>query len=188
MAFYKSNESVGIVNGILLFLLFAVLFPPYVICYVSVLYIASGGDVVPAPAGGGLPGIPPAPPAPPAFGTPPAPTVGGQASGGYGGATGVPRYGGDDAWKAAADPLRVRRSRLRRSRLRFHSRTFRTRGRRCFGADRRDGCRRAFRAGTSRATGAARTDGLSRKFLSGVTIRGRSPHAGMPAAAACRQS
>jgi hypothetical protein len=103
--FYKTNESVGIVSGILLFLLFAVLFPPYAICYVSVLYIASGGDVVPAPVGGGLPGIPPAPPAPPAFGAPAAPTGGGRAPGAYGGAGGAPRQGGDDAWKAAADPL-----------------------------------------------------------------------------------
>jgi hypothetical protein len=103
--FYKTNESVGIVSGILLFLLFAVLFPPYAICYVSVLYIASGGDMVPAPVGGGLPGIPPAPPAPPAFGTPASPTLGGQASGAYGGGGGVPRQGGDDAWRAAADPL-----------------------------------------------------------------------------------
>ena len=35
--------------GILLFLVFAVLFPPYAICYVSVLYIASGGDVAAPP-------------------------------------------------------------------------------------------------------------------------------------------
>ena len=104
-AFYKTNESVGIVSGILLFLLFTVLFPPYAICYVSVLYIASGGDMVPAPVGGGLPGIPPAPPAPPAFGTPASPTVGGQAPGAHGGPAGLPRQGGDDAWKAAADPL-----------------------------------------------------------------------------------
>jgi hypothetical protein len=103
--FYKTNQSVGIVSGLLLFLLFAVLFPPYAICYVSVLYIASGGDVVPAPVGGGLPGIPPAPPAPPAFGTPASSTLGGQAPGAYGAAAGVPRQGGDDAWKVAADPL-----------------------------------------------------------------------------------
>ena len=46
LAFYRTNESVGIVIGVLLFLLFAVFFPPYAICYVSVLYIASGGDTV----------------------------------------------------------------------------------------------------------------------------------------------
>lgn len=74
--FYQTGDTVGIVVGILLFLVFAVLFPPYSVCYVSVLYVASGGDVAVAPAGGGMGGIPPAPPAPPAygagtFGTPP---------------------------------------------------------------------------------------------------------------------
>ena len=105
LAFYRTNESAGIVIGILLFLLFAVFFPPYAICYVSVLYIASGGDIAPAPASGGRPGIPPAPPAPPAYGPPAPPVAGGQVPGAYGGAPGVPRPGGDDAWKAAADPL-----------------------------------------------------------------------------------
>ena len=105
LAFYRTNESLGIVMGILLFLLFAVFFPPYGICYISVLYIASGGDIVAEPVRtGGLPGIPPAPPAPPAYGTPAAPIVGGLAPGAYGGVA-VPRPGGDDAWKAAADPL-----------------------------------------------------------------------------------
>ena len=105
-AFYQTNEYVGIVAGILLFLLFAVFFPPYGICYISVLYIASGGDVVAEPVKtGGLPGIPPAPPAPPAYGTPASPIVGGQAPGGYGASSAAPREGGDDAWKAAADPL-----------------------------------------------------------------------------------
>ena len=105
VAFYRTNESVGIVLSILLFLLFAVLFPPYGICYISVLYVASGGDIAADPVTGGLPGIPPAPPAPPAFGTPASPVVAGQGPGGYGGGAGVQRQGGDDAWKAAADPL-----------------------------------------------------------------------------------
>ena len=106
LAFYRTNETVGIVIGVLLFLLFAVFFPPYAICYVSVMYIASGGDVVAVPVkAAGVPGIPPAPPAPPAYGTPAAPVVGGQVPGAYGGAAGAPRRGGDDAWKAAADPL-----------------------------------------------------------------------------------
>ena len=66
---YQGSDVAGIVIGLLLFLVFAVLFPPYAICYVSVLYIASGGDVAVAAApAGGLPGIPPAPPAPPAYG------------------------------------------------------------------------------------------------------------------------
>ena len=103
VGFSRTNQSVGVVVGLLLFLLLAVFYPPYSICYVSVLYVASGGEVEPARPGG-LPGIPPAPPAPPAFGAPSAP-----AAAPYGGAaTGVTaglRQGGDDAWKAAADPL-----------------------------------------------------------------------------------
>ena len=121
-AFYQGSEYVGIVVGILLFLLFAVLFPPYAICYISVLYIASGGDVVVEPVKtGGLPGIPPAPPAPPSYGAPASPVVGGQAPGGYGASSAVPRQGGDDAWKAAADPLAAQVPRLRRSRRRLRS-------------------------------------------------------------------
>ena len=84
---------------------FAVLVPPYVICYVSVLYISSGAEVGAERAkASGLPSYAPAPPAPPAFGAPAAPAVAGQAAGGYGAAA-TPRQGGDDAWKAAADPL-----------------------------------------------------------------------------------
>jgi hypothetical protein len=93
----KSDGTVGGVLAIVLFLVFAVLFPPYAICYVSVLYVGSGGDLVAVPAGGGM-GLPPAPPAPPSYG--------GQT---YGAA---PTYSmppgpsaGADAWKAAADPL-----------------------------------------------------------------------------------
>ena len=83
---------------------FAVLVPPYVICYISVLYISSGAEIRAERAGaGGSPGYAPAPPAPPAFGAPVAPAVAGQAAGGYGAA--APRQGGDDAWRAAADPL-----------------------------------------------------------------------------------
>ena len=75
---YGGSEGAGIVLGLLLFLLLAVLFPPYAICYVSVLYVASGGDVVPATAGG-LPGIPPAPPAPSTYGAPAPPAYGAPA-------------------------------------------------------------------------------------------------------------
>jgi MFS family permease len=93
----RASETAGIVVGILLFLLFAVLFPPYSICYVSVLYVASGGDVAVAP-GGGMGTLPPAPPAPPAygagsFGTPPAYSMPARPP------------ASDDAWKEAADPL-----------------------------------------------------------------------------------
>ena len=83
---------------------FAVLVPPYVICYVSVLYISSGAEIgAERVKTGGQAGYAPGPPAPPAFGAPAAPAVAGQAAGGYGAA--VPRQGDDDAWKAAADPL-----------------------------------------------------------------------------------
>ncbi len=101
MGVYQGSEWVGVAIGLLLFLVFAVLFPPYSICYVSVLYVASGGDlaVAKAPAGG-LPGIPPAPPAPPSYGAPASPTYGGPSSG-----TGATATAGPDAWKAAADPL-----------------------------------------------------------------------------------
>ena len=102
MGVYQGSEWAGVAIGLLLFLVFAVLFPPYSICYVSVLYIASGGDVAVAKApAGGLPGIPPAPPAPPSYGAPASPTYGGPPSG----ATGVTAPAGPDAWKAAADPL-----------------------------------------------------------------------------------
>ena len=96
--FGKADSTVGVIVGILLFLVFAVLFPPYAICYVSVLYVGSGGDLVTVPAGGGM-GIPPAPPAPPSYG-------GGQTLGTpptYSMPPGAPASA--DAWKAAADPL-----------------------------------------------------------------------------------
>ncbi len=103
---YQGSEWAGVVVGLLLFLIFAVLFPPYSICYVSVLYIASGGDVAVAVPAGGLPGIPPAPPAPPAYGTPASPTWSGPAPGATGVTTPVaPPPAGADAWRAAADPL-----------------------------------------------------------------------------------
>ena len=96
----KSDGTVGGILAIVLFLVFTVLFPPYAICYVSVLYVGSGGDIVTVPAGGGIGmGIPPAPPAPPSyggqttFGTPPQ----------YSMPPAAPASA--DAWKAAADPL-----------------------------------------------------------------------------------
>lgn len=97
-AFFKTNETLGFVIGALLFIVFGVLFPPYAICYVSVLFVGSGGDIVTVPAGGGMGTLPPAPPAPPAYG--------GQGMGA------PPVYSmppqspaGADAWRAAADPL-----------------------------------------------------------------------------------
>jgi hypothetical protein len=99
VVFGKADSTVGVVVAILLFLVFAVLFPPYAICYVSVLYVGSGGDLATVPAGGGMGmGIPPAPPAPPAYG---GQTFG--ASPTYSTPPGAPA--GADAWKAAADPL-----------------------------------------------------------------------------------
>ena len=96
LGFYQASHAAGILLGVLLFLVFAVLFPPYSICYVSVLYIASGGDLAVAPvAGGPMGALPPPPPAPPAFGTPAAATVPAPGA----------SPAGPDAWKAAADPL-----------------------------------------------------------------------------------
>ncbi len=107
----QAEEWAGIAVGILLFLVFAILVPPYTICYVSVMYLGSGGAVAPVP-GGGLPGVPPAPPAPMApagYGTPASPTMAAPAAGA---ATAVTAPGAPpapppaaDAWKAAADPL-----------------------------------------------------------------------------------
>jgi hypothetical protein len=94
----RSDGTVGLVVGILLFLVFAVLFPPYSICYISVLYVASGGEFASVPAGGGMGTLPPAPPAPSVYagqgmGRPPTYSM-------------PPRTAaGADAWKAAADPL-----------------------------------------------------------------------------------
>jgi hypothetical protein len=103
---YQGSEWAGVAIGLLLFLVFAVLFPPYTICYVSVLYIASGGDVAVGAPAGGLPDIPPAPAAPAAFGTPASPTWTGSAPGATGVTTPVaPPSAGADAWRAAADPL-----------------------------------------------------------------------------------
>jgi hypothetical protein len=93
LGFSRASDTAGIVTGILLFLVFAVLFPPYSICYVSVLYVASGGDVAVVPAGGGLGALPPA------YGTPAATTT----EPGVPSAPGTPANA--DAWRAAADPL-----------------------------------------------------------------------------------
>lgn len=95
---YQGSETAGILIGLLLFLVFAVLFPPYAICYISVLYIASGGDLAPAAAPTGvLQGVPPAPPAPTVYS---ADSYSGPA------APVTPRPpAGEDAWRAAADPL-----------------------------------------------------------------------------------
>lgn len=93
---YQGSEVAGVIIGLLLFLVYTVVFPPYMICYVSVLYIASGGDVAPATAQvpGGLTGIPPAPPAPQSYAAdsvtaPVAPVT----------------PAGADAWRSAAHPL-----------------------------------------------------------------------------------
>jgi hypothetical protein len=67
----RASESAGGIIGGLLFIVFEVVVGPYVICYVSTMYLGSGG-VEPALAGGGAPtppvggyAVPPAPPAPP---------------------------------------------------------------------------------------------------------------------------
>ena len=58
----KVSSSLGGVIGGLLFIVFEVVVGPYVICYISTMYLGSGG-VEPAFAGGHA--VPPAPPAPP---------------------------------------------------------------------------------------------------------------------------
>jgi hypothetical protein len=69
----RASSSAGSVIGSLLFIAFEVVVGPYVICYVSTMYLGSGGVVEPAFAGAAVPpppppdyGLPPAPPAPPA--------------------------------------------------------------------------------------------------------------------------
>lgn len=121
----QGGTVAGTMAGVVLSFGFAVLVPPYAICYLSVLYIASGGDVVETRAGGrtSMPAAPMAPPV--AYATPPGfPAAPGHGQGAsYGspsgspspsaaappwatGATSIePRQGGDAAWRAAADPL-----------------------------------------------------------------------------------
>jgi hypothetical protein len=66
----KASSSAGSIIGGLLFIVFEVVVGPYVICYISTMYLGSGG-VEPAIAGPRMtPGpagyaVPPAPPAPP---------------------------------------------------------------------------------------------------------------------------
>jgi len=116
----RGSEGAGIALGFVLFLVFAVLVPPYVICYVSTMYLGSAGEAVPVPAGGY------AVPSPPAYGAAPyvTPPAGGHmyqtaapppiappvASGALTAATAVvagamPGSADAEAWKAAADPL-----------------------------------------------------------------------------------
>ena len=116
----RGSEGAGIALGFVLFLVFAVLVPPYVICYVSTMYLGSAGEAVVAPAAAyGAP-------APPAYGAAPymTPPAGGQmyqppapppiappaGQGDVTTATAVaavppPRVADADAWRAAADPL-----------------------------------------------------------------------------------
>jgi hypothetical protein len=64
----RSSSTVGSVVGGLLFIAFEAVVGPYAICYISVMYLGSGG-AQPAVAGAGAPPpgytMPPAPPAPP---------------------------------------------------------------------------------------------------------------------------
>jgi hypothetical protein len=116
----RGSEGAGIALGFFLFLLFAVLVPPYVICYVSTMYLGSAGEAVRAPvAGYGMP-------APPVYGSAPyvTPPAGGQMyqpaapppiapAAGQGAVTAATMAGAGpapptadaDAWKAASDPL-----------------------------------------------------------------------------------
>ncbi len=116
----RGSEGAAIALGFILFLLFAVLVPPYVICYISTMYLGSAGESVVASVGGyGVPAPPPygavpyvTPPAggqmyQPAAPPPIAPPV---AAGAVTAATATPvvpppPIADADAWKAAADPL-----------------------------------------------------------------------------------
>ena len=116
----RGSEGAGIALGFVLFLVFAVLVPPYVICYVSTMYLGSAGEAVVAPAAAyGAP-------APPAYGAatvrdaarrradvPAARAAAHRAAGRSGrtdrrhavAAVPPPRVADADAWRAAADPL-----------------------------------------------------------------------------------
>jgi len=61
----KASSSVGGVIGGLLFIVFEVIVGPYVICYISTMYLGSGGVMEPALGGAGGYAVPHAPPAPP---------------------------------------------------------------------------------------------------------------------------
>jgi hypothetical protein len=104
----QASDWAGILLGFVLFLVFAVLVPPYTICYVSVMYLGSGGAVEPA-AAGGLPGGPPPPPpyGTTTYGMPTTPTVAAPAPGPATAVTAPPPPPpvGPEAWKTAADPL-----------------------------------------------------------------------------------
>jgi hypothetical protein len=108
----QGSDWAGILLGFVLFLLFAVFVPPYVICYVSTMYLGSGGAAEPV-AVGAVPGAP-LPPAPgTTYGTPASPTVAappaGEATAITAAGAPVPPPPADaDAWRAAADPLAAR--------------------------------------------------------------------------------
>lgn len=104
----QASDWAGILLGFVFFLLFAVFVPPYVICYVSTMYLGSGGAE--AVVAGSLPGVPPAPPSPATgYGTPASPTVAAPPAGATPGMVPMtppaPPRADTDAWRAAADPL-----------------------------------------------------------------------------------
>ena len=54
------RTTAGVGLGVLLFMLLAAALPPYAICFVSVLYVASGGDQASGVRAGGGMSLPPA--------------------------------------------------------------------------------------------------------------------------------
>ena len=92
-AAYQGSETTGIALGVVLFIAFAVLAGPFAICYISAMYLGSS----PVPAQTARFGVP-APPAPPAG-------MSYAAAGVYQPSAPPARPAGDDAWRAAADPL-----------------------------------------------------------------------------------
>jgi hypothetical protein len=105
MVLGKASTVAGLFFGVLLLLAFAVLVPPYAICYISTMYLGSGGaEVLTAPAMPGVPmpgaGMYATPPAPPAY----PPVVSGPATPAIAAPPPPPPVDAS-AWRAAADPL-----------------------------------------------------------------------------------
>jgi hypothetical protein len=115
----RGSGAAGAFVGVLLFLGFAVLVPTYSICYVSVMYLGSGGAQpavagaapmagvpIPPPPGGPTYSLPPAPPYPPAVSGPATPAIAAPPPPPPSAPAPPPPGPADaSAWKAAADPL-----------------------------------------------------------------------------------
>ena len=118
---YQGSDVAGIAVGLLLFLVFAILFPPYTICYVSVMYIGSArrgrgrAQAAGCRASRRRRRRPRTAPAQPTYGTRPRPRSGGPAAG----ATGATMPAAPSA--AGRTPGKRRRTRWRPLRRRRRS-------------------------------------------------------------------